>query len=82
MLGTAGIPQSKGQTVIAWEKTRERNEPLDLRNYARAAYKYFHWNFDAYEKAMKGETEETQPITRQQAEKQKRRYVVSSGIKV
>lgn len=27
----------KGYTVSAWEKIRERNEPLDCRNYARAA---------------------------------------------
>lgn len=28
---------SKGQTVYEWKKTYERNEPLDCRNYARAA---------------------------------------------
>ena len=38
--------RQKGRSVIGWEKIRERNEPLDCRNYARAAYRYFNWNFD------------------------------------
>lgn len=70
----------KGQTVITWVKFHERNEPLDLRNYARAAYKYFHWNFDAYEKAMRGD-DAPAPVVRN-IEKKKNRHVISSGIKV
>lgn len=75
------IHRRGGKGVVAWEKVYERNEPLDCRNYARAAFKYFNWNFDKYEKILSGETEE-QPITQQQAERKKRKIIVSKGIQV
>lgn len=75
------IHRKKGQNVIEWEKTYERNEPLDCRNYARAAYKFFHWNFDKTEKLLRGETEET-TVTRQEAERKKQKRIISRGIQV
>lgn len=75
------IHRRGGKAVMAWEKTYERNEPLDCRNYARAAYKYFHWPFDKIESRLRGE-EEVPVITRKQVEKRKQRHVVSKGIKV
>ena len=75
------IHRSRGKSSIVWEKTYDRNEPLDCRNYARAAFKYFNWNFDRYEKALNGETESA-PITKAQAEKKKPKRVISSGIKI
>lgn len=69
-----------GQTVIGWEKTYERNEPLDCRNYARAAYKYFNWNFDKMERILSGKEEPT-TLTRQQADRRKNR-VLSRGVQV
>lgn len=71
----------RGQTRIEWEKTYERNEPLDCRNYARAAYKYFNWQFDRIEKALRGEQEE-KVTTHQETEHRKQRRVISRGIKV
>lgn len=70
-----------GQNVVTWEKTYERNEPLDCRNYARAAYKYFNWNFDKMERLLNG-TDEPQIETRQQAEKRKKKRVLSKGIQI
>lgn len=70
-----------GRTQIVWEKTHERNEPLDIRNYARAAYKYFHWNFDQYERIMRGE-DAPEITTRAKAEARKNRHIVSKGINV
>ena len=70
-----------GQTVVTWEKTYERNEPLDCRNYARAAYKYFNWNFDKMERLLNG-IEEPKIETRQQVEKRKKKRVLSKGIQV
>ena len=75
------IHRRGGKAVMAWEKTYERNEPLDCRNYARAAYKYFHWPFDKIESRLRGE-EEVPVVTRKQVEKRKQRHVVSKGIKV
>ena len=75
------IHRRGGKAVMAWEKTYERNEPLDCRNYARAAYKYFHWPFDKIESRLKGEAE-VQIVTRKQVEKRKNRHVVSKGIQV
>ena len=70
-----------GQTVVSWEKTYDRNEPLDCRNYARAAYKYFNWNFDKMERLLNG-TEEPKIETRQQVERRRKKRVLSEGIKV
>ena len=70
-----------GRNVLSWEKIYERNEPLDCRNYARAAYKYFNWNFDRQEQVLSGQGE-AQPITRAQAEKKKKKLVISPGISI
>ena len=70
-----------GQTVVSWEKTYDRNEPLDCRNYARAAYKYFNWNFDKMERLLNG-TDEPKIETRKQVEKRRQKRVLSEGIKV
>lgn len=75
------IHRRGGKAVMAWEKTYERNEPLDCRNYARAAYKYFHWPFDKIEGRLKG-IEEVPVMTKQQAERKKRKTIVSNGISV
>lgn len=75
------IRRRNGQSVIAWEKVYERNEPLDCRDYARAAYKYFHWNFDRYELLLNGGTDE-KTVTKAQAAKKKPRRVISKGIQV
>lgn len=76
------IHRKKGQNVIEWEKTYERNEPLDCRNYARACYKFFNWQFDRLEKLLNGEPEEAKVITRQDREKKKQKRIVSHGIQV
>ncbi len=77
----AVIHRRGGKATVRWEKFYERNEPLDMRNYARAAYKYFRWNFDKLEHVLssKGKTE---PITRAQAEKRKFNPVISRGIQI
>lgn len=75
------IHRRAGQSVVVWEKTHERNEPLDMRNYALAAYRYFNWNFDKIEAALRGESEEI-PIAKAQAERRKRKRIISSGIKI
>ena len=75
------IHQRGGRGTTAWEKIYERNEPLDCLNYARAAYRYFNWNFDKLERVITGE-EEPKIITKQEETKRKQRHVVSRGIKV
>ena len=75
------IHRRAGQNVITWEKIYERNEPLDLRNYNRAAYKYFNWDFNKYEEMLGGNAKQ-KTVTKAQAEKKRRKTVVSSGIKV
>lgn len=75
------IHRRAGSSVIAWEKIHERNEPLDCRNYARAAYRYFNWNFEKIERTISGE-KESAPTTKAQAERKRKKVVVSSGIKI
>ena len=75
------IHRRSGQAVTAWEKVYERNEPLDCRNYARAAYRYFRWNFSRVEVALReAEGEPPKVVTRAEVSKRKRNPVVSSGI--
>lgn len=71
-----------GRDTIVWEQTYLRNEPLDMRNYALACYCYFNWDFDKAERALNGIAEVIRPITREQAERKKRKTVISSGIKI
>lgn len=75
------VVRRAGQSAMRWEKTYERNEPFDCRNYARAAFKCFKWRFDDLERTLSGAPTET-PITKAQAEKKKPRMVISSGIKI
>lgn len=71
-----------GQGVIVWEKFYERNEPLDCRNYARAAYRYFHWHFDDLERIVNGMEPERKITTRTEQERKKQRRIISRGIQV
>ena len=72
-----------GVQVIAWDKIYERNEPLDCRNYARAAYKYFNWHFDDLENLIENNGEVPEKIeTKEQAQRKKRKTVISGGIKI
>lgn len=73
--------RQRGKSTVAWEKIHERNEPLDCRNYARAAYRYFNWHFDELEKIINGD-EAPKIITKAQETKRKQRHIVSRGIQV
>lgn len=76
------IHRKQGQAVTAWEKVYERNEPLDCRNYARAAFRYFRWQFDRIERTLAGESETAVIVKQTAAAKRKRSPVVSNGIQV
>ena len=72
------VHTKNGRNVIVWEKVYERNEPLDCRNYALAAYRFFNWDFERLERAEeKGGGEGSGGAPRK-----KRRLVVSRGIEV
>lgn len=75
------IHRKNGRGAIVWEQFYERNEPLDCRNYARAAYRYFNWQFDNLERIIRGEVE-PQIITKKEETKRKQRHIVSRGIQV
>lgn len=72
-----------GRGYVTWEKIYERNEPLDCRNYALAAYRFFNWDFDRLEKDLKTEPGE-KVIKREppKGQKKKSKYMISSGISV
>ncbi|MCE5342219.1 MAG: phage terminase large subunit family protein, partial [Eubacteriales bacterium] len=77
------IHRSHGNSTIAFEKIHDRNEPLDCRNYARAAYRYFNWNFDKLEETLlEKRAEAPKPQTQAQAEKKKPRHMISRGIQI
>lgn len=75
------IHRKRGQNVVEWEKIYERNEPLDCRNYARAAYKYFNWKFEKIEKVLRGDLDE-KIVSRQETARRKQKRIVSRGIQV
>lgn len=72
------IHRRGGRNVIAWEKIYDRNEALDCRNYARAVFRYFNWDFDKIERKINGAAEKPLPAKREK----KSKYIVSSGIKI
>lgn len=76
------IHRKNGQAKIVWNQFYDRNEPLDCRNYARAAYRYFHWHFDEIEKAIRGEHDEPIVETKAARKARQNRHVISAGIKV
>lgn len=78
------IHRRGGQSYLTWEKIRERNEPLDLRNYARAVFQFFNWKWDDMERLLStpNGTEPQRVLTKAQSEKKKRKTVVSKGITV
>lgn len=76
------IHRRNGHGVAVWEQFYERNEPLDCRNYARAAYRYFNWRFDDLERYINGEEPKQQIITKKEETKRQTRHVVSRGIRV
>lgn len=76
------IHRKGGRATVAWEQIYERNEPLDCRNYARAAYRYFNWHFDDLERIVRGEERAPRVVTKGEETKRKQRHVVSRGISV
>ena len=76
------IHRKNGRGTVVWEQFYERNEPLDCRNYARAAYRYFHWRFDDLERTIRGEPAPATVITKSEEKKRKQRHIVSRGIQV
>lgn len=76
------VHTTKGKQTVVWEKIYKRNEPLDCRNYARAAYRYFNWHFDELEILVGNKEREVPVVTRTEVNKKKQRHVVSRGIQV
>jgi phage terminase large subunit GpA-like protein len=71
--------KNRGKVTLNWEKVspEARNEPFDLRNYARAAVKLLNPSFDDLEKRMKEIANGTEP----EPKKPKKRYgAVKKGI--
>ncbi len=71
------VTTRRGRNVTHWEKMPGvRNEPLDCRNYARAAFKAFPFDLDKTERRLNGEPEPKKASTKR---KQRR---ISEGIQV
>ena len=76
------IHRKGGRASVVWVQYRDRNEPLDCRNYARAAYRYFNWQFDKLEMYVNGEEAPKKIMTSAEKEKKSARRRVSAGIRV
>ena len=73
-----------GRQKMVWVKDptiQARNEPLDLRNYARAAFKAFQIDLDTIEDKLTGKKKIITPA-QQAAKKKSSVKVLDSGIKV
>ena len=75
-----------GRIKIVWEKlggANRRNEPLDVRNYAQAAFALLPVNLDILEERLKSMTPDSGQVVNAVTKKpQKRKYgVVNRGIK-
>jgi len=74
-----------GQYRMVWEKIspNQRNEPLDLRNYALAALNILNPSFDALEKRLKQKGNGSVSTSNSKSRrKKKRRGVVNKGVSV
>ena len=72
--------KKRGVYVEEWVKIHERNEPLDICNYARCAFKGFKIDLDAMENRLYGEKKVQLADTGGKPKKPK--GLISSGIKV
>lgn len=75
---TAETKRLKGNK-IEWVKIRERNEPLDIRNYATAAIEILKPNFDALDRMTK---EDLNRIASKKTGKKKTKAKTSKGVEV
>lgn len=74
------LVKKKGVYVEEWVKIYNRNEALDVNNYARCAFKGFKINLDACEQKLYGEIKIKKADTSGRPKKPK--GLISSGIKV
>lgn len=74
------IRRKGGVDKAEWHKIYERNEPLDCRNYARAAYKFFHWNFEKQAYLLGGGVPEDYGVDKPKKRPSKR--MVSKGVQL
>lgn len=70
----------RGAMVEKWVKIYERNEPLDVCNYSRCAFKGFKIDLDAWEKRLYGEKTVKPADTSGRPKKPK--GLISSGIRI
>ena len=70
----------RGRTRTIWKKLpgHERNEPLDIRNYAYAALNALDPDMDAVERRLKGAADGEKQSAQQSAAQNKRRRSVQS----
>ena len=74
------IQRRGGKNVAVWVKIYNRNEPLDCRNYARAAFKRFDWDLDKYDRVLNGKKEIVPARVAERAKQ--RQLVLSRGIQI
>lgn len=74
------VPVRKnGRMVMRWEKIHERNEPLDMRDYALAAFRNFRWDLNGIERRLyRGG--KPKPVPRHEAERRGDRHIISRGF--
>ena len=75
-----------GRIKVVWEKigsARRRNEPLDVRNYAQAAFQLLPVNLDILEERLKNASPDSEKVinTTQRPAKKRKYGVVNKGIK-
>lgn len=72
--------KKRGAYVEEWTKIYERNEPLDINNYARCAFKGFKIDLNAFERRLYGETKVIPADT--SGRPQKPKGLISGGVKI
>lgn len=74
------LVKKRGKYVYEWVKIYERNEPLDVCNYARCAFKGFKIDLDAWEERLYGKTKIV-PAPPKDAPK-KPKGLISRGVQI
>ena len=75
------VKTERGRTRVVWKKLpgHERNEPLDIRNYAYAAAKSLDPDMDAMEQRLRNAAVETAPAVKQKTRRRGAKRRTSGG---
>ena len=78
---TAEVKKIKNRAVV-WEKIRERNEALDIRNYATAALEIWNLDLNKLAEMSQEEREKKYGLKEMREKKKSKKKVINKGVEI